>query len=491
MPLVPLEIPPGVSGVGTDLQASGRWRDASLVRWQSGTLAPVGGWVQFAEVDIGAPARGMIAWRDNANDQQIAAGTFEGLHSISGTGVVQDITPVGLSSGFKDADKNTAYGGGSFGTGKFGVERVADGAIIPATTWTLDTWGQNLVAANSWDGKLYEWDLIADSAEQIDNSPENCQGLMVTDERFLFALGADGDPRLVKWSDREDNTKWSPEPTNQAGDIRLQTSGTILCGLNVRGQSLMLTTTDAHSATYIGPPYVYSFQKVGTSCGVVSAQAAASIDQGALWMGQHGFYSYEGGSVANIPCEVEDAVFDDFNYNQQSKVACAVNSEFDEVWWFYPSSGSIENDSYVFYDYVQGIWGVGKLSRTAGFDIGVLPHPVFAGADGKLWAHETGWDYGGAKPYAESAPIFIGSGDRIMSAVKMIPDERTLGQVQARFKTRLYPTGPEQEFGPYEMSNPTSVRFTGRQLRMRVEGVAAANWRVGTMRLDLAQRGRR
>jgi len=94
-------------------------------------------------------------------------------------------------------------------------------------------------------------------------------------------------------------------------------------------------------------------------------------------------------------------------------------------------------------------------------------------------------------PFAESAPIFIGTGDRMVSAVKMVPDENTLGQVQARFKTRFHPTDTEREYGPFAMANPTSVRFTGRQVRMRVEGMEAANWRVGTMRLDLVQRGRR
>jgi len=489
--LLPLEIPPGVAGTGTDLQASGRWREASLVRWQSGTLAPVGGWVRFAEVDLTNPIRGLISWRDNAIDPQIAAGTFNKLWNIGGTGITQDITPVGLNEGFKDASNNTAFGGGFFGTEDYGVARIAEESLIPATTWTLDTWGENLVACNSWDGKIYEWDLGVDPAVKITNSPENCQGLLVTEERFLFALGADNDPRRVQWCDRENNTVWTPTATNQAGDIRLQTNGTLVCGLRVRGQALLLTTTDAHSATYIGPPYVYSFQRVGTACGVISPQAAASMDQGAIWMGNHGFYTYEGGSVAALPCEVTDAVFDDFNYTQQSKVACVVNSEFSEVWWFYPSQGSTENDSYVFYDYEQNIWGIGKIARTSAFDIGVLPHPVFASPDGKLWAHETGWNYGGAMPFAESAPIFIGTGDRMVSAVKMVPDENTLGQVQARFKTRFHPTDTEREYGPFAMANPTSVRFTGRQVRMRVEGMEAANWRVGTMRLDLVQRGRR
>ena len=150
--------------------------------------------------------------------------------------------------------------------------------------------------------------------------------MMVTEERFVFAFGANGDPRLVAWSDREDNNTWTPATTNEAGDIQIQTNGVILKGLRTRGQSLILTDQDAHSATYQGPPFVYGFERVGTSCGLIAANAAASVDAGVVWMGNRSFFIYSGGAVQPIPCDVADYVFSDLNNDQKSKIHAVVNS---------------------------------------------------------------------------------------------------------------------------------------------------------------------
>jgi hypothetical protein len=116
---------------------------------------------------------------------------------------------------------------------------------------------------------------------------------------------------------------------------------------------------------------------------------------------------------------------------------------------------------------------------------------MFIASDGELYEHEIGYSYGSSTPYAETGPISIGSGDNLMNVVELIPDEKTQGDVTATFKTRFYPNGAESQYGPFNMSNPTSVRFQGRQVRMRVEGSVATDWRVGIMRLDARQGGRR
>ena len=174
---------------------------------------------------------------------------------------------------------------------------------------------------------------------------------MVTEERFLFALGAGGNPRLVQWSDKEDNTTWTPAATNEAGDLELQTAGEIMCGIRVRGQSLILTNIDAHVATYQGPPYVYGIERVGTSCGIISQKAVATTDLGAIWMGRRAFFNYSGGSVSKVQSEVSDYVFSDINVSQQSKAFAVTNSRYGEVWWFYPSGASNECDRYVVYSF--------------------------------------------------------------------------------------------------------------------------------------------
>jgi len=396
------------------------------------------------------------------------------------------------SSDLIDANINTAYGGGFYGNEEYGLPRADTETILPATTWSLENWGEYLLAMSYDDGKLYEWqgDVLTDAA-LIANAPTDCTGMMVTEERFVVCFGAGGDPRKVQWSDREDNTTWTPAATNEAGDINLQTNGVILAGLRTRGQSLILTTEDAHTLTYNGPPFVYGVERVGTSCGLIAARAAASVDNGVIWMGLRGFFVYSGGRVQSIPCDVADYVFSDINKDQRSKVSCVVNSAWNEIWWFYPSADSLECDRYVAYDFVENIWITGEMDRTAGVDRGVFRYPMFIASDGELYEHEIGYSYGSSTPYAETGPISIGAGDNLMNVVELIPDEKTQGDVTATFKTRFYPNGTESQYGPFNMSNPTSVRFQGRQVRMRVEGSVATDWRVGIMRLDARQGGRR
>ena len=331
-------------------------------------------------------------------------------------------------------------------------------------------------------------------AEVIDNAPTGNLGALVTEERFVFALGTGGNSKKIAWSDFEDRDTWTPSTTNQAGSHELQTSGQIMCGARTRGQTLILTDTDAHAATYVGPPYVYSFQRVGTSCGAVSRKSAVSTDMGVFWYGQENFFLYDGNRVQVVPCDVHDYVFGDFNTSQQSKVWGFVNGTHQEVWWFYPSNGSTEVDRYVAYDMMEKHWLIGNLSRTAGVSRGVFAYPILAekvtnGTD--LMDHEIGHNYDGSTVYAETGPLSIGAGDQIAKVNSVIPDEKTQGDVQMTFKTRFHPNDTERSYGPFDPSNPTSVRFSGRQIRMRVEQDQAVDWRVGIMRLETIAGGRR
>jgi hypothetical protein len=330
------------------------------------------------------------------------------------------------------------------------------------------------------------------TAQPLANAPVDNESVVVTEERFVFALGAGGNPRKVQWCDREDNTTWTPAVTNEAGDLELNTSGALMKGMRVRGQTLLLTTRDAHVANYIGPPYVYGFERVGTSCGLAAREAAVVVDAGAFWMGANSFYTYNGSSVSELPCDVSDYVFNDMNKAQISKAFGMSNAMFGEIWWFYPSAAETENNRYVVFNYVEGTWYIGELDRTAGADRGAFRQPMMAKAsDKKIYEHEVGLEYDNLTPFAESGPFRIGTGDQVMAVTEMLPDEKTQGDVNATFKTRFYPNDTERSYGPYTMSNPTSVRFTGRQVRMRVEGVNYSDWRVGINRLDVIAGGRR
>ena len=490
---IPLKLPPGIYRNGTEYQAAGRWYDANLVRWYENTLRPMGGWRKRSASQMTGVCRGFITWRANDAERWIAAGTQSKLYAMNEAGTLKEITPTGITAGIADATIKTGYGYGTYGSYAYGVARPDLGGLIPATTWSLDTWGEYLVACSSADGKLYEWQLgftTPTLAAAITNAPTGNKALLVTAERILFALGAGGNPRKVQWCDQEDNTVWTPLSTNQAGDFELATVGTLIAGKRVKGVNLLFTDVDVHTGTYIGAPFVYGFEKAGSGCGLISAQAVAAIDTAAIWMSKSGFWTYDG-YVKPLPSDVSDYVFSNMNFNQASKVYAVHNSQFGEIWWYYPSSGSNENDSYVTYNYRENHWNIGSLARTAGTDAGVFTNPLLVSSDGYIYEHEVGFAYDSASVFAESGPVQLGNGDNIMSVRQVVLDEQTLGEAVVSFKTRNYPTGAQSTFGPYTAANPTDVRFAARQVNVKVTGAVLADWRIGVMRLEAVAGGKR
>jgi hypothetical protein len=479
-----LQIPPGVYKNGTEYQSKGRWNNSNLVRWYEGTLRPIGGWRKRSETQLSGSARGLINWRDNSNNRRIGIGTHSKLYSISESGTITDITPTDLVVGDANAVNKIGYGYSTYGSYAYGVARPDIGSYTPATTWSLDTWGEYLVACSTKDGRLLEWQLNTSSdAAAITNAPTSCTGLVVTQERFLFALGASGNPRKVAWCDQENNTIWTPAATNQAGDFELTTIGSLMCGKRIRGATILFTDVDVHTATYIGPPFIYSFERVGTGCGVISKQSVAVTDNACIWMSNSGFWIYDG-FVKPLASEVGDYVFSNINNTQSSKVYSVHISSYGEIWWFYPSAGSNEVDSYVSYNYRENHWAVGTLARTCGTDRGIFSNPLMVSADGYLYEHEVGFNYDSQNVFAESGPVELGAGDRVLSLTELIPDEKTAGNVQVRLSTKFYPNSVEYNHGPYSMSSPTSLRITGRQVAAKIEGADLSDWRVGVMRFN-------
>jgi hypothetical protein len=490
---IPLKLPPGIYRNGTEYQSAGRWYDANLVRWFENTLRPMGGWRKRAAGQMSGSCRGFITWRDNDGDRWIAAGTHTKLYAMSEVGTLKEITPTSFTSGAANAIVGTGYGASTYGSLAYGTARPDMGSITPATTWSMDTWGEYLVACSNADGKLYEWQLgftTPTLAAAITNAPTGNKALLVTQERILFALGAGGNPRKVQWCDQENNTLWTPAGDNLAGDYELATPGTLMAGKRVKGINLLFTDVDVHTAQYVGAPFVYGFEKAGSGCGLISAQAVAAIDTAAIWMSKSGFWMYDG-YVKPLPSDVSDYVFGNMNFNQASKVYAVHNSQFGEIWWYYPSSQSTENDSYVTFNYRENHWNIGTLARTAGTDAGVFISPLMVSTDGYIYEHEVGFAYDSASLYAESGPVQLGNGDNIMSVRQVIPDEQTLGEAVVSFKTRNYPTGTQSTFGPYTAANPTSVRFSGRQVNVKVTGAVLADWRIGVMRLEAIPAGKR
>lgn len=488
MTLFPLDLPPGVWRNGTRYEAKGRWYETDLVRWRDGSLRPMGGWEAWGASDITGIARGAFSWTDNGGNRWLAFGTAANLYVYDDSAALTDITPSsGFTTGVVDATREGGYGDGNYGEGAYGTPRPDVDAIVLASSWALDSWGQYLVGCMDGDGDLWEWQLnTGANAAQISNSPTGCIGLAVTEERFLFALGAGGDPRRVEWSDQGDNTVWTAAATNQAGGFTLETDGEIRCAIKVRGETLILTSTDLWTARYIGAPLVYSFTRLNTGCGSPGNRTAIVIGNRAVWLGNGGFYMYDG-RVKKLHCDVWDYFRNDISTVQASKTFGFHNADHAEAWWLYPSDASNECDSYIVWNYEENWWAFGEVDRSCGIGRGTFLGPMLMGTDQTLYQHELGIATGA---YAESGPVEIGNGERRMHAVKMYPDENSLGTTELTFKTREYPTATETTHGPYSMANPTSLRFSGRQAMMRVNGTNG-DWRFGIPRIEIKPGGKR
>jgi hypothetical protein len=495
MTLVPLKVPPGAYRVGTEYEAKGRWWDTNLVRWQNGSLRPIGGWTQWGADTFSGVARGIYVWTDNSGNRWVAFGTSSKLYVANSSGTITDITPAsGFTAGAEDATLNIGYGTSTYGSHNYGTARPDTGSVTRASTWALDGWGQYLVGVMDGDGDVWEWQLnTANDAAQVSNAPTGCIGLVVTQERFLFALGAGGDPRKVAWCDQGANTTWTAAATNQAGSFILETDGQIRCGIKQANETLILTSTDLWAARYIGQPLVYSFRRVDTGCGTPSCRAAVNIGGKAVWLGHGGFFMYDG-YVRRLRCDVWDLYQERIAKIQASKIFGWHNTDHHEAVWLIPSATSDECDFYITWNYAEDWWSfceVGAFERSCGIGRGTFQNPVLCGTDGKLYSHEIGIDHGDETPYAETGPLELGDGERWVHARMLYPDEETLAQTTLSFKTRQYPTATETTHGPYTMENPTSVRFSGRQARMRVASSGDTDWRFGVPRLDVVSGGKR
>lgn len=494
-----LRLPPGVYRPGTKYGAKGRWYSANLVRWIEHTLRPVGGWTPLrtstpsvAPVDVGQPIRGMLAWRANSGLPHLVFGTHAALWHFAG-GALLNITPTGFAAGSVNAGMSAGmYGAGAYGTGLYGEGDLSQGVLAEANSWQLDNFGEDLVACAPSDGRIfYRPTATGGLAAPLANAPVNTRAVVVTPEGFIVALAAAGEARRVEWSGQRNATLWDggSGPGSTAGRFWLEDTGSVMCGRRGRGETLIWTEHSLWAMRFVGGPFIYSFARLGSACGVISRRAAAVIDGRALWMGTRSFFSYEG-FVSVLPCDVEEFVFREMNHDQASKVEAVVNGEFGEVTWYYPSVHSVENDRYVTYDFRRKHWTIGVLNRTSGADRGAFPTPILGDPAGRLFLHETGHSYEGAVPFAESGPVELGEGEYVMGVRRIIPDEDTQGGVRMTLIGADAPARPETMHGPFAIAQPTDVRMQAREVRLRVEHVSG-HWRFGAPRLDVVQRGKR
>lgn len=507
--LLPIKLPPGLFKQGTQYQAKGRWYEADHVRFFESTIRPIGGYRRLLGFD-GAPIgiltgcpRAMFAYRGNAGEVRVVIGTSSKLYLLTEGGLA-DVTfgggsLTGSCSG-DFADGSGAYGDGDYGAGPYGGFSIAS-TIIDATTWTLDSFGDYFVAVHTDDGRLFVWEGDPGTpAIAAPNAPTANLGVVVTPERFVVVLGADGNPRRIAWADQETYDTWIASSSNTAGDLEIATPGFLMTGKRTRNQTLLFTTTDLHTLTYIGGDEIYAVQEAGTKCGLVGANAVAMVDSRAYWMGWRSFFMFDG-RVSKLPSEVADYVFGDFNYLQRALVTATTIAEFNEVWWYYPSSGSDENDRVVVFNYVEGHWSTHTLARAAGVDREVTPQPIMVGNHdtdgltgyGYLFEHEVQHSGKDVVPYIKSGPYELGEGDQVMRVQSVVPDEKTAGQLELFIESAFGPNEPVAQTETVTLSGsaPQPARITGRQLEFTFTEDVEADWRLGNFRVGVRPQGTR
>ena len=318
--------------------------------------------------------------------------------------------------------------------------------------WVFENFGEDLLALAS-DGSLFRWDKSAGqttrAAVASGNAPTASRHLILsTPDRHIILMGTETsigstgtqDDLFLRFSSQEDFTTWSPTSTNTAGSFRIQDGSKIMTTVRSRGSILIWTDTSMHSLQFIGAPFVFGLTQIGANCGAISPHCAVDINGTTFWMSQQAFYMFDG-SIKKMPCTVQDYVFDDFSITQELLVYAGVNTDFNEVTWFYPSLDSSFIDRSVTYNYLENSWYTNSLARTTWLDRGVyqLPYateyrstelgttPTVNGVtDGAscVYVHEEGVnnDTDALECFIQSGDFDIQDGEQILSISRFIPD---------------------------------------------------------------------
>jgi len=409
----------------------------------------------------------------------------------------------------------SGWGAGTWGADGWGL---ASSDPISSTTglriYTQDNFGENLILCPR-GGELFFWrenDGVSTRAFKISDFstsvPLKNRQVMVTSDRHVLVFGTtpqgstELDRLLIRFSDQENAFDWAATATNTAGDLRVESGSAIVQAVKTRREIIVLTDSSVHSMQFIGPPFTFGINQISTNTTAISPMGAVAVEDAVFWMGKNRFYVYEG-RVQPIPCTVRDHVFNDLNEDAIEKIVAGVNSEFGEVFWFYPSASSTENDKYVVYNYEQKIWYVGAFGRSAWIDKGIYEYPM-ASVTTLIYNHEkTNDDDGTAMTsFIESSPIDIGDGDDFVFIQRLIPDisfnnSETNAVNQAvftikgeRFPGTGYVTSKAVNIGDNATQN--YVRVRGRAFGVRVESSnSLMNWRLGSPRVELRADGKR
>ena len=444
------------------------------------------------------------------------------------------------------------YGSTIGGTGWGNAVNAASVTLEPGL-WSLSNFGQVLVATIA-NGKTFTWDS-AIAARLTTRASTTTSGFTTTNNptatrvtlispttRHLIHLGTEttiGDPStqddmFIRFSIDENINEYTPEATNTAGTQRIQ-DGTKIMGALVAKENILVWTDNAlYTMKFVGAPFTFGFEQVGTNCGLIGKNAAIEIDGVAYWMGNNGFFSFDG-TVNTLPCSVEDYVYDDVDTTKGQQVTAGINNLFTEVVWWYPTAGSEFNNRYVVFNYGQsngqlpmGNWYTGvnvNSIRTSWVDSLVYPKPyataynssndgtfpVVIGQSGLgasvFFEQETGTDQVNPDGSVTTLTSFIQSFDFSLQANqseiflamrRFLPNFKVLtGNNQVTIGVSDYPSDSvaATRLSPFTIDATTDkvdTRARGRYASIKIENInLGETWRFGTFQVDLQPDGRR
>lgn len=435
----------------------------------------------------------------------------------------------------------TGWGSGPWSRGTWG-SGFTTGIGLQLRLWSQSNFGERLLFSPR-GGALYLWDPGSGATPAYGTRgtvvsgtdvPSKINQIMVSDSsRIVIAFGCNDygaydstpqDPLLIRWSEQESYTGWTPAATNQAGSYRLSHGSEIIGAMQTRQEIVVWTDSAIYSMQYLGPPFVYGFTLLSDNISLASPNAMATAAGVVYWMGVDKFYVYSG-RVETLPCSVRQFIFNDINRDQEAQFNAGTNEGYSEVWWNYCSKNSTVIDRYVIFNYLDRVWYYGTLDRTAWLDSPLRQFPMAATSGNIIVYHEAAVDDGSTNPpspinaYIQSSDFDIEDGHNYGFVWRIIPDitfdgsdttgattDKPFVQFTVRPKqnpgsgygTALAPTVTSvQSYAgqtTYNVQQFTEIiysRVRGRQMAFKVESNSVGTqWQLGVPRIDVRPDGR-
>jgi hypothetical protein len=514
-----LQIPPGLERWNTPYDTPDRWWDMDQVRWQSGSMCPIGGWQKHGTAPLDSPPRRFEVWRDNLANLMVLIGTDNRLY-VDESGGFTDITPPGFTPPGTVSAGSGGYGTWGYNAELYGKPRLKPSPLYsPYGYWTMDQWGEDILLVANTDGRLFYYHYLPTTTTTttqsgppvlpsvVSTAPPGSNGVVVTTQRHAMLIapqiGTDrqtGERNSIAWSSQEDYADWNfASTTNTAGWLMVKTRTPLLIGHNVREGVLVHSYTDVFLIQYVGQPYVYGGTDPISDTSLFNPMSIVTFGGKAVWPSRLGFQLYNGGAVTILDCPILNNIFADMDPVWGTfRIHGAHNGLFPEIWWFYPRKGSdgqanSQCDRYVIWNYVENWWGWGSLARSAMVAAGASQRPYMGGNDGWVYEHEVGWLDNGAsragQAFVESGALGLGNGDTTVVVRQMqIATGTAANAVSVQAIGRYAPDGPEYRTNAFTpgANGYLDCRFQFRDTRLRFSNARDDAFAIGVVRMDVS-----